>query len=226
MMRELKKQWSMRWDEVLLVLGIEAGAFLFGEILIVIAVNIVGADTVFEMGTLLALMVPLFLMLFLGVTVLIVCFNTGISMGDTRKRLVPMTFAMSYLEYLMMVGIAYLLHHLELWILRVFYPEMENEMNMAVIFHWKYILPVCLVLVAVQAIFGTLVLKYGKSAFWVLWAIYMVVVIGLPRAVNHGPAAKLFTKVTEAGVLAGMTAVSAVLIMVSCFMLRKQQVQA
>lgn len=224
-MRELKKQWSMRWDEVLLILGAEAGSFLFGEILIAIAVNIANSETVLEMGTLLSLAIPLFLMLFMGVGVLAVCFNTGISMGDTRKRLISMTFAMSFLEYLMMAGIAYLLHHLELWILRVFYAGMENEVNLEAIFRFKYILPVCLVMVAVQAFFGTLVLKFGKSAFWIIWIIYMVAVVGLPRFAN-GAAAKMTVRMTESGVLAGMAAGSAVFIIVSYFLLRKQQVQA
>lgn len=215
----------MRWDETLLILAVEVCSFLFGEILLAVVIRIAGADnTVFELGTLLSFVIPLFLMLFLGVTVLAVCFNTGISMGDTRKRLIPMTFIMSYLEYLAVAVIAYLFHYLELWIFRVFYSEMELELDMASIFRLKYILPVCLALVAVQAIFGTLLLKYGKSAFWILYAIYMVAVVGFPRLL-HGPVWQMFGRITEEGILIGVTVGSALLILVSYFMLRKQQVQ-
>lgn len=237
-MRELKKQLYMRWDELLVIFGVEAGLFVFGEVLVALIIYLDGADgTVFEIGVLCALAGPVLIMMFLGTNVMALCFNMGISMGSARRRLVPMISVMSYLECLAAAGIAYLLHHLELLIFRVFYPGLRNEMDMGFIFQWKYILAASLVIVAFQTLFGTLYLKFGQKALWIMWCIYMAIVIGGPRLIHWishtrqtaftqtGQAAWNFLSgITVNGVLIGLAGISVLVISISYFMLRKQQV--
>ncbi len=228
-MKNITKQFYMRWDELLMMLGIELGMFLFGEILFTVVTHIFGEEgSVFEVGTMMALFAPLSILFFSGCSFLFVYFNIGISMGEVRRRFVPMILAMTYLECLLVTAGAYLLHLLEQWKFRTFYKGIENELDLGVIFQWKYILIICLAITALQAFFGMLFLKFGKSAFWVLWAVYITVLIVVPRIkdtafiLGNKVLINLFS--SEKILLAGAAGISIILLAVSYFFLRKQQV--
>ena len=97
-MREIKRQFFMRWDELLMVLVMEAGFFLFGEIILGIVVYGVGErESIFPMGTLLALFVPLFVMVFIGMSSLPLYFNIALGMGAVRRHMVPAMLSISLL---------------------------------------------------------------------------------------------------------------------------------
>lgn len=237
-MREIKKQLLLRWDELLTILLMEAGFFLLGEILLGIVVYGLGEkESIFPIGTLLALFVPVFVMLFVGMSSLPLYFNTAVGMGAVRRHVVPAMFSISLLTNVAAVWTAYLFYHLEQWIFGMLYAGIEVEMDLRFVFRWKYILPVCLAVVGVNALMGTLFLKFGKAAFTVFWIVWMVVFIGGPRlghllesAYDNAflrmcrKAVALIGGFSEKGILAAVVLVSAVLLMVSWMLLRKQQV--
>lgn len=82
--RELKKQLYTRWDEITLMLVVEAGFFLFGELMLAAAVYGIGGieRTVIPIGTMLAACVPVILMVFFGMSSLAMNFNLAVSMGS------------------------------------------------------------------------------------------------------------------------------------------------
>lgn len=237
-MREIKRQFFMRWDELLMVLVMEAGFFLFGEIILGIVVYGVGErESIFPMGTLLALFVPLFVMVFIGMSSLPLYFNIALSMGAVRRHMVPAMLSISLLIDIAAVWTAYLFYHLEQWIFGMLYAGIESELDLQFVFRWKYILPVCLAVVGANALMGALFLKFGKVTFTIFWILWMVVFIGGPRLGHLLESAydnaflrvcrkvvELIGGFSERGILAAVVLVSAVLIMVSWMLLRKQQV--
>lgn len=236
-MRELKEQFYMRWDEMLVILCMEAGFFLFGQIILAVVINVVREKSCVQLGTLLSLFVPFFVMLFLGIGVLPMHFSIAVCLGAVRKRFVPAFFIVSFLENAVAAGVSYLLFHLENLLFRIIYPGFEIESDMQVIFQLKYLLPACLGAVALNSFFGALFLKMGKLALTVFWVIWIAVCVGGPRLVHFveivkskdtamGAAFRRFFEFvqgfTESSILAGAVLVSAVLLGISWGMLRRQ----
>lgn len=237
-MREMKRQFCMRWDEMLLIFGLEVGFFLFGEMMLGIMVYGVGEkESIFPLGSMMAVFVPVFIMVFVGMSTLPLHFNIAVGMGAVRRRVVPAMLAMSMIINVMAVWIGDLFFHLEQWIFRVAYAGIKIEFDLSVIFQWKYIFPACLAVVALNALIGALFLKYGKVAFTIFWVLWMAVFIGGPRIAHLLDSTQsnafldmcrkvvnIFQGFTENGILSAVMIVSIGLLFVAWMMLRKQQV--
>lgn len=235
-MRELKKQFCLRRDEMLLILGMELGAFIFGEILLGIVMFVQNEEEPVPVGMSMVLVVLGALFVMMGST-LALCFNYGISMCAVRRRFVPAFCAFSYLEFLLGAGIAYPLYHLERWIIRTFYARDNEVIRFGVIFDWRYILTAGIVVVALHTLIGTAFLRFGKITYIVLWAVWMIVCFGGSRIVHLQDkykdlapvkaavsALRFLSGLGENSLMAAMAAVSLVLMAVSWLMLRRQQV--
>lgn len=239
-MRELKKQFHIGWDVVLFDLGMVAAFFLVGEIIVGVSVYVFGeVESVFLGGTLLALIMVPFVQILVGTSMMALHFNIAVSMGTTRRRVVPAFMVFVFLGELLAVGVAYLLYHLEKWIFSIAYTGMDVELDFGFVFRWNYILLACFAIVALNMLMGALFLKYGKKALTVFWIIWMVACIGMPRlahmlkSTQDNAFLRVCRKVldvlygfTENGILTGVFLCSAVFILLAWLMLRKQQVEA
>ncbi len=116
-------------------------------------------------------------------------FNMEVAMGCSRKEF----FFSYYLTGFVMNGVYAIIMAImciiENALGRMLYPGMENDIDLL-----YYIIrggiPAVVVLTVIGGFCGTLVLRYGKKAFWVLWAIWMVLCLGGPRisdAVSDAP---------------------------------------
>lgn len=116
-------------------------------------------------------------------------FNMEVAMGCSRKEF----FFSYYLTGFVMNGVYAIIMAImciiENALGRMLYPGMENDIDLL-----SYIIrggiPAVVVLTVIGGFCGTLVLRYGKKAFWVLWAIWMVLCLGGPRisdAVSDAP---------------------------------------
>lgn len=116
-------------------------------------------------------------------------FNMEVAMGCSRKEF----FFSYYLTGFVMNGVYAIIMAImciiENALGRMLYPGMENDIDLL-----SYIIrggiPVVVVLTVTGGFCGTLVLRYGKKAFWVLWTIWMVLCLGGPRisdAVSDAP---------------------------------------
>lgn len=238
-MRELKAQLCARWDEMLLILGLEAGFFIIAEIFMAVLVHFQQTDnSVFHIGTVTALVVAVFVVVFMGIGILPVHFNLAVSMGSARKRFMPVFLLLSFLENLAAAAAAYLLSLLETQILRSAYAGIKLESRTEDFFRWKYILAACLGLAALNAFMGMLFIKLGKIAWTIIWVLWMVCCFGIPR-IGHiaetakgtvfgeicGAVIRAVSGLTEGGILAGIVIVSAGMLAVAWGMLRKQEVR-
>lgn len=238
-MKEIKRQLYMRWEEIMIYAILEIGFFLFGEVLLWIVVYLVGEkQSIIQAGTAMAVFVPMFVMNFAGMNSLPLHFNTAVSLGATRRRTVPAILGATLVIDLAAVWSAALFYHLEKWIFRIAYAGFPVEDDLGFLFQWKYIFPVCLAIVALNGLFGALFLRVGKAAFTVFWILWIVVFIGIPRLghwIQSGQdnaflrvcrkAVDMVFGFSEMGILAGVVAVSAVVIFVSWMLLRRQQVE-
>lgn len=237
-MTEIKKQFYMRWDEIAVYFMLEIGSFVFGEVLLWIVVYVAGEkESIFPIGTVIALFLPAFVMLFAGMSSFPMCFNTAVSMGATRRRIVPAIFCVSLAMNLIVAWNAGLLYQLEKWIFRMVYAGIQVEDDLGFLFRWKYILPACLVIVAVNALMGALFMKLGKAAYTIFWILWMVVFVGGPRLwkLMQGEQENAFLRLCRSiagqfmqfsieGILAAVAAVSLVLAIAAWILLRRQQV--
>ncbi len=241
-MKDLKKQLCLRLDEMLLLFVLETGMFIVSQLIIFILLNIIGEKNDIALipyiGTMIALFGTVLIILFMGMSTLSWSFNMGICMGTTRRRLIPMFFAATYAECLTATGLAYVLYRLQSWIGSFIYTKAMAEKDIIETFSGlsdvRYVFVASLAIVALQAIMGTLFLKYGPIAFWILWGAWILFCAGAPR-IRH-ISDKLFSStvgqaffrltrgLTENRVLFAIIVVSILVLLVSWLLLRKQQV--
>lgn len=234
-MRELKRQINLRWDELLLIPVFETIFFLFGEVILYCFIRFEGKNEALDLGTLITITTSSIFLIFFGCSVMSSCFNTSISMGSIRRRLIPAHYIISFLECICAAAYAYLLHHLELWILHTFYGSFKIETITGMIFQFKYILPGALVIVAINSLFGTLFLKFGKISLVIMWVLWIFAFTAVPRLISSigryqhtiwGKAILNFIQsITESKVIFSISACSVIIMFIAWLMLRRQQVR-
>ncbi len=239
-MKELKKQLCIRTDEILLLLGMEMAVFCFGELVIAAAFAWPGntPETLLEIGTIMSLMIPLFMIAYAGIGSFGVCFNMGVGMGSTRKHLVPMFCIVTYLECIAGLCLSSLLQRLESWIFLSAYPRIEKEFDMGVVFQWKYIIVASAAITAVNVFFGALFIKYGRLAFAILWGLWILATGIASRAakiadfIKNEKQWRFFNQILRAlsempqqAALVAVVLVSLILALASWFLLRRQPVE-
>lgn len=181
-MSELKKQIYLMKNEFFSMLSTEIILFLFGQLLFSISVYLMQDDeTVFELGTVLALAAAFFVQLFSGFCTVAKNFSTTVIMGGTRRDFVWTNTLLTYAECLATMLIVYLFHLLEIWKFRMFYPKKVIEFDLSILLQWKYILAACFVILAFRMFTGALYLKVGQKVFWVIWGVWMVIALGGDR---------------------------------------------
>lgn len=235
--RELKKQLVMRWDEILTLFVLQMIVFLFGQLVAAAAVYIFKGSLI-EIGTLLSLTGAAIVLFCCGIGATGTYFNVGISMCAVRKRLVPAMYLVTFAEAFLAACTGYFFYRLELWIFDTFYPGVKCEMDFGFLFQWKYILAASLALTAGYSLIGALFVRFGKVASWIFWMAWVVGCAGLPRSgqilERHRDTAVAqalfavggaFGKITESALLWGIAGASALMLIVSYLMLRRQQVQ-
>lgn len=233
-MKEMKKQFYMRWDEPVFILVIEAVFFLLGEFMLGVAVFVYGdADSIFPIGTLMAFMAAGFMMLFVEISAVPLCFNLSVSMGAVRRRLVPALFAMSFLDNLLAAAVACLLYPLEQQILRRLYAGIPVEIDFTFLFRLDAILLGCLAVAAVSALFGAMFLRFGKITAALLWLLIALGAVSprIKKLLDSGQDrlfARLFqrcTEFSEGGIGAVVIVLSAAMLLAAWILLRRQKVE-
>ena len=176
----IKKQFSIQWRDWLLMLAFETGAFLFGFILFSVIMRFSDESTYFAMGTILGAATALIYSMIQSLNAMHMYFNLEISMGVTRKQ-----FYISYLLTCLCANIISMiwivgLNALENALLRTIYAGLTEEINfLPYLIRWA--VPVSAILAVFGGFCGALLLRFGRKAFWILWALWMFGCIGIPQ---------------------------------------------
>lgn len=184
MIQVLKKQFCAFWFDGLWVIGLTAGLGIVGIILYQI---ILGTDKVdgpyVPLGTIIAAATALIMILALIMSAFGLYFNTEISMGCTRRRFFFSFFFVALVTGMAGYGLVLLVHLLENALNGALHPELTREVEMMpYLLRWGA--PAVLLSVVWSMFLATLVLRFGKKAYWLLWAVWMILCIGFPRVVE------------------------------------------
>ena len=120
----------------------------------------------FPLGTLMAIIVSLMLMVFVSFQVFSSHFNLEISMGCTRKEF----FLHELVNQVVRIGFGLLLlnilYRLETWKLKAWYGQYVCEMDMSWFFDWKIQLPLFVFLLGLILMVGGFFLKFSQYALY------------------------------------------------------------
>ena len=181
---EMKKQFLVQWENCLFGVAVILGGSMFGLILMNILIHVEGDNTsYFQMGTLIGILMAAVYCVIMEAGSLRLYFDMEISMGSTRK-----SFFVSYLGLGILTDFMYLLIlagvcMLEERLYGFWYPELTNEVNMLpYLGSWGIATAVLLPMAACFC--GALIMRFGKTAFWIFWALWMVGCIGIPRIID------------------------------------------
>ncbi|MDD7642809.1 MAG: hypothetical protein PUK75_10125 [bacterium] len=185
----MKALWAqMKFQKDLILTGtlVMLGMFVFGTILHdVILVSGDEVDSVFCMGSFMALIVMCMMMFFFAGIHMVQIFNYAVAMGQTRKRTFPLYTIATFLTFAVLELILKLMNVLEKWRLGRMFPGLEIEDFLEEVIGFNALLAFALVGTAIGVLLGASISRFGKAAFWVWWVLFMVVCIGGPRLTHY-----------------------------------------
>lgn len=188
MLRQLITDLKLNKQEFLVTFLMELGGFLFGVILVNIIMRVDDdPGSWFCMGTLLALVMGLVMLFFLGGFGYSGEFQLALSMGRTRGA-----FMGSYALRLVLRAIAayaavLVFYRVELAIYPVLFPAYENEVAFTFLTDWRLILPGIVGLVVLTMFLGAMFGRFGKKGMWVFYVLWLFCCFVLPRMTHEEP---------------------------------------
>lgn len=236
-MNMICKVLKIRRADVWQIPLIELGSFLFGfGIMAIILCWSEDAESSYPLGALFAFLMTALLVCFFGGLSFIHEYSDAVNMGRTRKSFVTAYAVVSILEFLVCNFAVYILYKTEINIyIRMGKPVEFQKESWGIAFWILLCIVLAIFEVAVQLFIGAVILRFGKKALWVLWALWMFICIAPGRVSNEAEgehtlfgefAYKIVLKMTEGGkngVVMIILVVSVVLMIPSILILRKQR---
>lgn len=131
----------------------------------------VDASTVIFMG--IFCVVSLFISFSSNITRL---FNLSVSMGGTRKSFIISMLTISVIKYGAMFLLGFIMHKIQHVVLS---GKQFADINF--LFEPDICIVLVFILASVEFVMGSLVLRFGLKSYWVLWGIWMVLSLLIPR---------------------------------------------
>lgn len=111
-------------------------------------------------------------------------FNNTIGMGRTRKNFfIGYTLSCLINSFASAVAL-FIIYLTEQWRLHTWWSDYPCETNFSSFFAPGVLCFAIILLAILQEFIGFAILRFGKKAFWVLWAIWMLSFIGIPRIID------------------------------------------
>lgn len=177
---EFKLQFANLWQMALVVLGM----FAAGEIVVAIIMAATSPDDGATLGWLFAMMGLAFWFFCVGAQI-VTGLNNAISMSRTRKSYLAAHYLVNFSFSAAMVAFVWLLGQLERLGWRLLYPGLPMEFDFSKWFGLKVAMLIVMVGVVIASFLGALIARFGKKAFWALWAIWMFAFLILPRMADN-----------------------------------------
>lgn len=161
--------------------GLILGAFLVGQILLAVLLNMDKTVThIVPLGSIMAAAASGIFLIVESVTSIRIMFHLEVSMGCTRKR-----FSVSFFTVQLMTCAAALLVllflawgecYLNSWLYSGFASKVDFMKGLL-----KWGVPTALAVTTVGDFCGALLMRFGRTAFWILWGVWMILCIGFPQ---------------------------------------------
>ncbi len=235
----LIKTMKLRLDELVLYVAVDLGVFLFGSLLLGL-VTYFGSDepdyTVFRLGTVMAWIIFCFISIGMGMFGMSCYFNWHVGFGRTRKSFFICDVTTEFCWNLISLIIIWALSFAEGGILKLFYSSYQEDSKGLWGMWLGYMIPVlALLLSVVRELTGTLIMRFGNKAFWVMWGIWMIIcfVPGKIASNKNGALGKMIERITAWIIgmsISGWAIIGLVFVIlmlaVSWLLMRKQMVKS
>ncbi len=181
-MTAIKKEWKVQCPALAQELMIVLGAFLVGKLLGLFLTVVTDMPQEFPLGSVFGI-IGLAVVLFCVGGQFVLGLNNAILMSRTRKGFLLGHYVVSILSLLLCALLALVLFVLEVWLL----PGMgeagrqQVQQVLAVVLNPALAAAFLLGGVVLANFVGALLARFGKKAFWVLWALWMFCFLVLPR---------------------------------------------
>ena len=179
---QIKFQKDLYLTGGLVMLGMYVFGMILHDLLIVSDDEVTG---VLCMGSMMAMIALVMMMFFFAGIHMVQIFNYAVAMGQTRKRMFPMYTFAAFITFLVLAVFVKVLNVLEELRLRLMFPGLEIENFVEPALRVPYLLAFALVGTAFGVLLGASISRFGKTAFWVWWVIFMVSCVGGPRLIHY-----------------------------------------
>lgn len=170
---------KLRLDELALYAICNLGGFLLGCLLLALITYLGGSDddfTVVRFGTVMAWIIFCFMSVMMGMFGMGSYFDWHVGLGRTRKSFFICDLITECCFNLISLLVIGGLSLAEGGILKAFYGSYTEDGKMLWGPWLLWIIPVfAIVLAVVREFTGSILMRFGKKAFWVMWALWMIV---------------------------------------------------
>lgn len=185
MLRSLKKQFYVQWEnEIMMIVCILAG-FVIGMLLFCGTTFLITsfdgeASNTLPMGTMFGCILAVMFIALSFMTEISVYFNMEVSMGCTRIQFFTSFYIVYFVFSLLNICLLLLLCTAENGLNAVLYPHMDQAVDFIPLLA-KWGVPVSAAILMIFGFFGVLMMRIGRKAFWIMWVIWMFAFIGIPQ---------------------------------------------
>ncbi len=233
----ITKVMKLRLPELVGILIIQCIAFLVGTVILHVVMHFDPSES-FEIATLLAAMIVVFVGVAMGMVYYERNFNLAISMGVTRKDYITGYI----LSTIMIEGIAvivlYIMHWIEKFEIRLFYSASAQEVGIEKVLDGKYVLPIIILFIGITVLFGALAMRFGKKIYVIIYFLWIMMCIlpgRLSDAYEEGRTtiftqiadaiSNIFRQIPQFGLLLLPIIVSIICMCIAVFLAKKQSVE-
>ena len=161
-----------------------AGVFGIGLSFFIMNIGEEGSTYV-QLGALMAAGFSIFIMVFAGLFSFTQDFNLAIEMGKPRKHFVPAYYLLHVLyfaiSWILIIGI----YQFESFLYPLIQKGAIQEMDFSgFFFNPKLRAIIILGLPMISLTLSALVMRFSQKAFWILWALWMIGCLGIPRLIG------------------------------------------
>ena len=184
MLQAVKRQFRVQWRNwtvnyiLAVILGI-AGVMLF---FIIMMLDREG-NKYFTPGTLSGCMCVTMICILSGIILMKESFNLEVSMGCTRSRFFVSFYVVSLMGVLLCVPLLLLIYLAEKMLYSSVFPDFVSTVDL-----FPYILKIgslaAVVIPMISVLGGALLLRFGRKAFWGIWAVWMTGSLGIPHILD------------------------------------------
>lgn len=235
MLKRIWNVWKFNLSELYTTILSGLGGWIFGVLLVAVVLNFdKSATSCAIMGTFVAVLIGIFINLFMGIMSYGYSFNTAVSMGSTRKEFIIADGATAYINLVIEVAVVLILHSVEMALCAALYPAKECEDLLGILGNYRIVLGIILFVPAIRMFCGALILKFQKKAFWTLYALFMITFLGGTKSADgHIFVVQILNAIGKLAAVMPDIALIAVILVISCIfisgtvlLVRKQAVHA
>lgn len=175
MIKNISNVWKLNVSELYMMLAVVFCSGIVGMLIVSIAF---AADqestTVTAGGTFFALLIWAIVNAALGIAGYQNNFNLMVSLGCTRKDYMIAQIATVYLNMISEAVLIFLIYIIEKTMWRVIFPNKEYVKLVEYVFEHQILLAIILLVPAIRLFVGAAILRFGKIAYWLIWAVWMI----------------------------------------------------